>query len=170
MNNSKNTNTKDSIIEESKEYENNSVPLNSNINNACNINLGKTIYYFKDITDAKSSFDNFLCTEKKDMAFTPCDILQNHSIDVNNAYDSRLLILNVKLKNVCPNKLLVIGILVYENDKLYTFKAKKFSTLGLSHNKCKNIDAGKFSFLFYDKRPFNHKKLKVKFIYDYVMF
>lgn len=169
MYNSKNTNKKDSLIEESKEYENNPMPLNSNINNVCNINLGKTIYYFEDITNDKYSSDNLSCNETK-YSLCPSNIFQDPNAWDNDTCDSRLLSLNVKLKNVRPNKLVVLGVLVYENNRLYTFKAKKFSTLGLSYNKCKNIDAGKFSFLFYDKRPFAHKNLKVKFIYNYVMF
>jgi len=169
MDNFTNTNIKNPIIEESKEYENNSLPVNSDINNSCNIDLGKIIYYFEDITNDKYSLNNLSCNEKK-YNLSPSYIFQDPGDWNNNNFDGRLLSLNLKLKNVRPNKLVVLGVLVYENNKLYTFKVKKLSTLGLSYNKCKNIDAGKLDFLFYDDKPFSQKNLKVKFIYNYVMF
>lgn len=170
MNNSESSTEKEYTKEYLNNHDEKDIDLNSDTNDSCNINLGKTIYYFKKETKYNLLLDAPHFNYKKDIVFSPCDISQNNSVEIDNTCSSRLLIFNVKLKNVCPNKLLVFGVLVYENNNLYSFKAKKLSTLGLSYNKCKNIDAGKFSFLFYDNQPFKQKKLNIKFIYNYVMF
>lgn len=168
MDNSKNTNTKKYIIKDSTKHKNNFKTLNPNTNNPCKITLGKTIYFFRNKSDINTFGDDFNCDEKIDITFTPCDIVENTSVNIENPYDSRLLVFNVRLKNIHPDKSLILRVLVYENSKLYAFKAKKFSTLGLSYSKCKNIDSGKFSFIFYGDKPLSQRKLKVKFSYNYV--
>lgn len=143
MDNYENENDNLYTCQEYNDLEKQDTSLNSNISNSCNIKLRETIYY----------------PSKK-----------NRNVRMkNNCADGKLLVLNVKLKNICPNKILILGALVYDNNNLYAFKTKKLSTLGFSYNKCKNINSCKFSFMFHDYKPSNEKKLKVKFMYQYVL-
>ncbi|NMM64036.1 hypothetical protein HBE96_15420 [Clostridium sp. P21] len=79
----------------------------------------------------------------------------------------RLLFLHVNLKNICPNKIIVVGVLIYENDKLYASKVKKMPTGYSSDCKYKDFDAGKFCFVFEEKEICKHRKFKAKVIYHY---
>lgn len=164
-----NTNHKNYSMNQSKVNEDNYKGFTPN--NPCSINLGKTVYYFNKKPNKNSNISHSNVNKKNNVIFESCNILRNRSFKITNKADgSQLLLLNIKLKNLKPNKFLLLGVLIYENNKLYSFKVKKFSTFGLNNIKCKNIYAGQFSFLFSDKKPLKDKSIKIKFVHNYVNF
>lgn len=138
---------------------------------SCKINLGE---FFSDAPcvpccpDIKPSSDDCCSNAKKDICFPPCDIIKKECISVCPSCQGRLLILHVNLKNICPNKIIAVGVLIYKDKKLYAFKVKKIRTG--CNCKCKDVDAGKFCFVFPDKHLCEKRKLKVKVISHYVRF
>lgn len=85
----------------------------------------------------------------KDVHYETCDLIKTTEFnDVTLNCIGRLLEVNVKLKNVCPDKQVSVGVLVYENTKLLSLKVCKVSTHG--KNCISELDAGKFCFVFND--------------------
>ncbi len=133
------------------------------------LNLGETVYYAENkVITATPPQDNSP-NESKDIVFMSWDILQKEAIEIEPSTEGRMLSIQVNLKNIHPNRLLAVGVLVYENSHLYAFKVKKLSTVGLSESQCKNINGGDFSFLIDESRPWKQRKFKVRLITHYVM-
>jgi hypothetical protein len=89
----------------------------------------------------------------------------------NSCYcDGRLLFVHVNLKNICPNKIIVVGVLVYEDDKLYAFKVKKMFTGYCCDCECKDLDAGRFCFILEENELCSQRKVRTEVVSHYVNF
>lgn len=137
---------------------------------SCKINLGEFFINAPCCPDISPPSDNCCCNTKQDICFSPCDIVKKECIDVCPSCEGRLLILHVNLKNICPNKIIAVGVLIYENKKLYAFKVKKMPTGCFDGCKNKNFDAGEFCFVFPEDQLCQKRKFKVKVMSHYVEF
>ena len=80
--------------------------------------------------------------------FEKCQLTANETITTTITCVGRFLDIDVILKNVCPNKVIDIGVLVFENDKLITFKVCTFFTDSSGDACIASVNAGKFCFVF----------------------
>lgn len=138
-----------------------------NIKN-CNKNLGKFTFKAKHCEN-NSWVDECCCNEIKDVCFSDCEVIKKECMEVCPKCNGRLLNLQVKLKNICPNRLIVVGVLIYENNKLYAFKVKKLHT-GFFNCNCKDFNAGEFCFIFKENDLCENRRFTAKVIHHYVRF
>lgn len=110
---------------------------------------------------------NCCCNETKDANFLKCEISHNTDMDVNLNCLGRLLRVNVKINNVCPNKKIAIGVLVLEGNKLAGFRAKEIYTGNWFCGECKCINGGEFCFVFEENNLCSSRHFKVRIIAHY---
>ena len=132
-------------------------------------NLGETVHFAEEGPSTSHTTSSNGLNENQDIVFMSWDILQKEAIEIEPSSEGRMLSLQVNLKNIHPDRILVVGALIYENSKLYAFKVKKLSTIGLSESQCKSINGGEFSFIIDESRPWKQRKFKVRLITHYVM-
>ena len=137
---------------------------------SCNKYLGNFAINAQCFCCAKPSSDNCCCNSKKDICFDPCETVKKEFINVSPNCNGRLLVLHVNLKNICPNKMIVVGVLIYENNKLYALKVKKIHTGDFHDCKCRDLNAGKFYFVFKDDELCKKREFKVKVMSNYIKF
>ncbi|WP_051623580.1 hypothetical protein [Clostridium hydrogeniformans] len=104
----------------------------------------------------------------KEINFPPCKMIKNEFLDVQPSCDGRLLIIKVNLKNICPNKKIAVGVLIYKDNRVYAFRAKKIDTGNCSQCICKNFNAGEFCFVFTEDNLCEYRKIKIKVIVHYI--
>lgn len=80
--------------------------------------------------------------------YDKCDFEETKDITTTVNCVGRFLEVNVTLTNICPQKYINIGVLVYEKGKLVTFKVCKFFTDATAGTCLTNAFAGKFCFTF----------------------
>ncbi|AKN32537.1 hypothetical protein Ccar_17390 [Clostridium carboxidivorans P7] len=125
------------------------------INKSCHRNLGNFV------------FNTQCCSNDNPDSNDCCNDKPKKCINLHKTFEGRLLFLHVNLKDICPNKTIVVSVLIYENDKLYAYKVKKMFTGSLDSCKCKEFDAGKFCFVIQENCICNERKFKAKVIYNY---
>lgn len=76
-----------------------------------------------------------------------------------------MLKLNVTINNVCPNKTVVVGILIYEDSRLKGVKVKEINTCGLTT--CSPVNAAQFCFVFKEEDLCRRRTFRVKAIAHY---
>lgn len=144
--------------------------LNKHDIGGCRKNLGEFFLNAPCCLNTNLPADDCCCTTKKDVCFTTCDIVKNECIDTCPRCEGGLLILHVNLKNICLNKIIVVGVLLYENKKLYALKVKKITTGCSSYGKYGDFDAGEFCFVFPEDQLCQRRKFEVRVISNYVKF
>lgn len=101
--------------------------------------------------------------------FEHCELEKTVDVSATVNCVGRVLDVDVTLKNVCPNKLVNIGVLVFdENNKLITFKVCKFSTDSTPGTCIPSVNAGKFCFVFDDDSCPSTRTLTVRVVSNYV--
>lgn len=102
---------------------------------------------------------------EKDTTFAFCEICKTDELSVDLKCLGRVLRLNVTINNVCPNKNVVVGILIFEDDKLKAVKVKEVNTCGLTA--CSPVKAGQFCFVFKEEDLCRRRTFTVKAIAHY---
>lgn len=106
------------------------------------------------------------CNSEK-ISFEQCEVIAKKNIKTYISDTGRLLIVNVRLCNVVPNKAIAVGILVFQDGILKGFKARKVYTEQGSNIRLKNISAGKFLFVLPDENLCDTSDIEVKIITHY---
>ena len=106
------------------------------------------------------------CTNnEKDTTFGFCEVCKVDDLSVDLKCLGRVLRLNVTINNVCPNKNVVVGILIFEDNKLKAVKVKEVNTCGLTV--CSPVNAGQFCFVFKEEDLCRRRTFRVKAIAHY---
>lgn len=92
-------------------------------------------------------------TNIKHIEFDKCTSIIKKNLQVVLSDDGKLLDISICLKNVCPCRKLMVGVLVYYNNKPYALKTKEINTdkaCKCCHCCCylKDICVEGFEFLF----------------------
>lgn len=86
-------------------------------------------------------------TERR-VDYNKCELVAEENIETTVNCVGRFLDVAVTLRNVCPNKLVAIGVLVYdEQNRLLSFKVCRLFT-GNGPNCIPSLSAGRFCFVF----------------------
>ena len=110
--------------------------------------------------------ENECCTNnEKETTFGFCEICKVDDLSVDLKCLGRVLRLNVTINNVCPNKNVVVGILIFEDNKLKAVKVKEVNTCGLTV--CSPVNAGQFCFVFKEEDLCRRRTFRVKAIAHY---
>lgn len=136
----------------------------------CHKDLGEFVFSAEGCPPITPSSDTCCKYTEKDITVSPCQSIEQDCIDVYPDCEGRLLVLHVNLKNICPNRIIIVGVLIYENGRLYAIKAKKVRTGSSFHQSLENFDAGEFCFLFQEEHPYKQHTFKTKVISHYVNF
>lgn len=124
----------------------------------------------------KKEYDGYDYTEKKEevhipckdsgkVCFPPCTICGSDEIETTVNESARVLNVRVKLKKVCGNKKVCLGVLVFEKGKLVRVRAQEIKVCGRDHCTCPPpID---FWFIFEEKDICDGRKFEVKVVADY---
>ena len=107
------------------------------------------------------------CDKVKDIKFDCCEISQNKDIDVSMHCLARMLTVNVNIKDICPNKKIIVAVLVFEDNKLKGIKAREVFTKGECGCKCVDVCAGEFCFVFKEDDLSRCRNFRVKVISHY---
>lgn len=134
------------------------ISSSKHINKSCRENLGEFIFNAQCSSDINPTSDD--C----------CNNTSKECVNLNQSCEGRILILHVNLKNICPNKMIVVSVLVFENNRLYASKVKKMTTDSFDDCKCRDFDAGKFCFILQENHLCHGRKLKAKVISHYTKF
>lgn len=102
-----------------------------------------------------------------DVTYSKCQLSKTETKEITLDCTGRLLEVNVILKNICPNKFVSVGVLVYENNKLLSLKVRKLSTDD-DRNCIKSLNAGKFCFVFDDSPCPASRTFTVKIVANYI--
>ncbi|NLK00737.1 MAG: hypothetical protein GX318_05820 [Clostridia bacterium] len=118
-----------------------------------------------------------LCTAEQsyDVTFGPCEDVKEVMVnDVKLHCEGRLLMVKVKLDNVCASRKVNVGVVVSEK------KAGSYKTVGLKTAQLtipgrpgtcmNNMEIGDFCFVFPEKVMCGHRKFKVNVIAHYSSF
>lgn len=112
----------------------------------------------------------------REVKFGECQCLAKKKIKTFISDTGRLLIVNVKLCNVLRNKVIAVGVLVFEDGNLKGFKARKIYTGDKFYNdnkvhpRCNDISGGRFLFVIPEDNICSEKKIDVKVISHYTDF
>ena len=105
------------------------------------------------------------CKDSGKVLFPQCTICGSDEIETTVNESARVLNVRVKLKKVCGNKKICLGVLVFEKGKLVRVRAQEIKICGKDHCTCPPpID---FWFIFEDKDLCESRKFEVKVVADY---
>lgn len=118
--------------------------------------------------------DMIMDTTTKYVDFDPCTSVVQENMAVSLCNSGRLLSVSICLKNVCPDRSIMVGVLVCYNNRPYALKTKEVSTQP-SYQCCpghccccccNNILVEGFEFIF----PFEacRQKLTIKVVAHYI--
>lgn len=107
--------------------------------------------------------------------FDPCNFAMNQDLEVSLSDSGKLLTISICLRNVCPDKDLIVGVLIYYNGKPYALETKEINTADFCQCSCcccccrglEDICIDGFEFIF----PPNicQQKVAVKAIVHYII-
>lgn len=105
------------------------------------------------------------CNDGGKVVFPPCTICGCEDIETKINESARVLNVKVKLKKVCGNKKVCIGVLIFEKGKLVRVRAQEIKVCGKKECTCPPpID---FWFIFEDKDLCDCRKFDIKVVADY---
>lgn len=96
-----------------------------------------------------------------------CQLTADRTIETTVNCVGRFLDVNVTLRNVCPNKFVNVGVLVYEGTRLVTFKVCRFFTNG-GTDCIPSVNAGRFCFVFDEPSCPPARTFTVRVVANYV--
>ncbi|MHC1681982.1 MAG: hypothetical protein AB6733_03375 [Clostridiaceae bacterium] len=105
------------------------------------------------------------CNDGGKVCFPPCTICGNEDIETTINESARVLNVKVKLKKVCGNKKVCIGVLVFEKGKLVRVRATEMKVCG--RNQCTCPPPIDFWFIFEDRDLCDSRKFDIKVVADY---
>lgn len=105
------------------------------------------------------------CNDGGKVCFPPCTICGNEDIETCVNESARVLNVKVKLKKVCGNKKVCIGVLVFEKGRLVRVRAQEVKVCG--RNQCTCPPPIDFWFIFEDKDLCEGRKFDIKVVADY---
>ncbi|SCJ73456.1 Uncharacterised protein [uncultured Clostridium sp.] len=103
----------------------------------------------------------------EEIKFEKCKFISEKNITTYLSDTGRLLIVNVRLCKVLSDKVIAVGVLVFEDGMLKGFKARKVYSGQACKSLFKNVGVGKFVFVIPDDDICSTKKVKVKIIAHY---
>ena len=115
-------------------------------------------------------FNESLDCNSEKITFEQCEVVAKKNLKTYISDTGRLLIVNVKLCNVLPNKTIAVGILVFQDGVLKGFKARKVYTGEKSKMIFKNINGGMFTFVLPDENICYTADVEVKIVTHYTDF
>ena len=104
---------------------------------------------------------------EKSIEIPSCELMSSRDISFKLDCQGRLLKVKAKVQGVCPNKNVTVGVLVFENNKLLTFKVREVFTGGRAGDKCRDLDLGDFCFVFKEDNPCSSRCFNIKVIANY---
>lgn len=131
------------------------------------------------IMDKENLFEEFQedincsCTEglpnkccfnaEKFVTLPPCKVVVCDEVDTELNCLGRILKLKVNLQNLCPNRKVTVAVLVFEDNKLLTFKVSKIKT----GSSCSMKKTKEFCFVLDDKDLCRTRNLVIKIVANY---
>lgn len=107
--------------------------------------------------------------DEKPVVYAKCELEKSESFnDITVNCTGRFLDVNVTLTGVCPNKLVNVGVLVYENDNLLSLKVCKLTTDNVEEGCISSQNAGTFCFVFDDDSCPPERTLTVRVVANYL--
>ena len=87
----------------------------------------------------------------QEVTFNECEDIKCVTVDVHTEDEGKLLRVPVYVRNVCPDRKIIVGVRVYIRGKLYAMKVKKIFTDHRNYcRKIRRFYVGDFEFLFTD--------------------
>ncbi|WP_432401179.1 hypothetical protein [Wukongibacter sp. M2B1] len=116
------------------------------------------------------SFEDVSCCFdiSEDVIFNKCQDNEEKTIGpIRLRYQSRLLRINILLKNVCRGRKIALGILVCEGKTIKGFKGTEIVVPGKPGSGCTDIRITNFCFVLPEKNICDRRKVDVKAIAHY---
>lgn len=115
--------------------------------------------------DEKREECHIPCHDGGKVCFPPCTICGCEEVETCINESARVLNVKVKLKKVCGNKKVCLGVLVFECGKLVRVRAQEIKICG--RNQCTCPPPIDFWFIFEDKDLCDPRKFEIKVVADY---
>ena len=122
---------------------------------------------YEDFVSPPPSKEDCCNTTEKKIEIPSCELIHSKDINFNLDCQGRLLKVKARVQGVCPDKTVTVGVLIFENNKLLTFKVREIFTGGRTGDRCRDLDIGEFCFVFKEDNPCSSRCFTVKVIANY---